>query len=360
MTSDTAPADLADRLLAWYDRTARRLPWRHHDGARPDPYGVWLSEIMLQQTTVTAVIPYYERFLRRWPNVEALAAARLDDVLTVWAGLGYYARARNLHRCAIEIAARGGSWPTTEKELCALPGIGPYTAAAIAAIAFNRPVAAIDGNVKRVIARLYAIDALPAGARDAIAAQAQALVPAARAGDFAQALMDLGATICSPKSPNCADCPWAEPCVARAQGLVDRLPRRPVRRPRPVRFGTVFWIERPDRHSGTREVLLRARPADGLLGGMIEFPSTPWQERTGEGPEDSPEKAAPWGRDWRCLPAPVRHVFTHFELELMVFAGRATQAQIPDAAFWWPVARLDDQALPSVMKKVAAAALDVA
>lgn len=357
-TEELLPAERTARLLAWYEGAARRLPWRRRDGARPDPYRVWLSEIMLQQTTVAAVIPYYGRFLRRWPSVEALAAAQLDEVLTLWAGLGYYARARNLHRCAREIAARGGLWPTTEKELQALPGIGPYTAAAIAAIAFEQPVAAVDGNVKRVIARAYAIDAPPEKARDLIAARAQALVPGSRPGDFAQALMDLGATLCLPKNPNCADCPWGETCLARARGLTAELPRRAKRRPRPRRTGTVFWVARGEAGTGGHEVLLRPRPPDGLLGGMIEFPSTPWLDGNDAMAGEPPEDAAPWGSDWQRLPAPVRHVFTHFELELTVLAGRATGAALPDGAFWWPVARLDDQALPSVMKKVAAAVLE--
>jgi len=255
----------AAALLAWYDRSARSLPWRAPPGAVADPYRVWLSEIMLQQTTVATVRGYYDRFLARWPSVEALAAAPLDEVLKAWAGLGYYARARNLHACARRVAGEmGGRFPATLESLGALPGIGPYTAAAIAAIAFDRPHAAVDGNVERVMSRLNAItEPLPA-AKPALAAAAQALVPDRRPGDFAQAMMDLGATVCTPRNPRCGDCPWTDRCFARREGIAETLPRRMARKAVLTRYGAAFWIERSD-----GAVLLRRRPEKGLLGGMM-------------------------------------------------------------------------------------------
>src|SRR5262245_26596950 len=255
-------------LLAWYDRHRRSLPWRARPGERPDPYRVWLSEIMLQQTTVKAVAPYFVRFLARWPTVQALAAAPLDDVLRLWAGLGYYARARHLHACAKVVVERyGGRFPASEVELGALPGIGPYTAAAIAAIAFDVPAAAVDGNVERVVARLFAIDQeLPA-----IRSLAERLSPAARAGDFAQALMDLGATLCTPKRPACALCPWMGACAARLRGDPETFPRKAPKVQGRLRRGAAFVAVRAD---GC--VLLRSRPPKGLLGGMTEVPRNEW------------------------------------------------------------------------------------
>ncbi|HYU11045.1 MAG TPA: A/G-specific adenine glycosylase, partial [Stellaceae bacterium] len=258
-------------LLAWYDRHRRDLPWRSPAGTRADPYRVWLSEIMLQQTTVVTVAPYFDRFVARWPDIRALAAASLDEVLHEWQGLGYYARARNLHACARAVVARhGGYFPENPAQLRALPGIGDYTAAAIAAIAFDHGSAAVDGNVERVVARLFAVvEPLPA-AKPRLKALATALVPARRAGDFAQAMMDLGATLCTPRRPRCVLCPWREACAARAAGIADNLPARLDKPERPWRYGVVFWLSR-----GDGAVLLRRRPEKGLLGGMIELPSTP-------------------------------------------------------------------------------------
>ena len=341
--------DLAGLLLVWYDAHARDLPWRARGGRRPDPYHVWLSEIMLQQTTVAAVKAYFEKFLALWPAVEALAAAPLDDILKAWAGLGYYARARNLHACAGAVATHhGGRFPETEQELRKLPGIGPYTAAAIAAIAFDKPHAAVDGNVERVISRLYAImEPLP-GSKPDIRERAQALVPPRRAGDFAQAMMDLGATICTPRSPDCRNCPWTEDCSARARGIAAELPRKQARVAIPTRRGTAFWIER-----GDGAVLLRRRPDKGLLGGMMEIPSTAW---TVEGPA-KPAAQAPLKARWKEVGGIVQHTFTHFHLELTV--KRATKLidgeVLQDGGYRWVApGELDGEALPTLMRKIVA------
>ena len=260
----------ATELLAWYDRHRRRLPWRALPGESPDPYRVWLSEIMLQQTTVGAVIPYYERFLARFPTVQALAAAPEDAVMSAWAGLGYYARARNLQACARTVTALGGVFPSTLEGLQALPGIGPYTARAVAAIALGVPTVPVDGNVERVTSRLFAIETPLPAAKPAMAAAAARLgqdkAAQARASDFAQALFDLGATICT-RAPACALCPWAKPCLARAAGIADSLPRKAPKKTRPVRHGAQFWLT-----DASGQVLLRRRPPKGLLGGMTELP----------------------------------------------------------------------------------------
>lgn len=355
MTSDNparsvAPS-IAAALLAWYDRHRRRLPWRARPGETPDPYRVWLSEVMLQQTTVVAAKRYFAAFLERWPTVEALAAASLDEVLTQWAGLGYYARARNLHACARKVAGLGGSFPETEKELLALPGIGPYTAAAIAAIAFGRRAAAIDGNAERVIARFAAIRTPLPAARHAIRDTALRLVPADRPGDFVQALMDLGATICTPRKPACGICPWSDPCKARRRGMAEELPVGPRRPKPPVRRGTVFWVERRD-----RAILVRKRPENGLLGGMLEVPSTDW---TATGPIDIPA-AAPVQAGWSALPAQVEHTFTHFHLVLDIWRAE-TVGDAPELTAggygWMMPGDLNRAALPSLMRKVVAAVL---
>jgi A/G-specific adenine glycosylase len=329
-------------LLAWYDRHRRNPPWRASPGIRPDPYRVWLSEIMLQQTTVATVGPYFDRFVARWPEISALAAASLDEVLQLWQGLGYYARARNLHACARTVVERhGGVFPEEAGALRALPGIGDYTAAAIAAIAFDRREAAIDGNVERVVARLYAVqEPLPA-AKTRLRALAAALVPNRRAGDFAQALMDLGATICTPRRPRCVLCPWRSCCAAAASGRVEDLPARAAKPERPLRHGVAFWLTRAD---GT--VLLRRRPEKGLLGGMTEIPSTPWRAAPWSFAEAL--EAAPAVAAWSPLPGTVRHGFTHFLLELTIVAGTGAADGI-----WSPVERLSDHALPTLMKKVA-------
>ena len=339
-------------LLAWYARQARDLPWRAKPGAAADPYGVWLSEIMLQQTTVAAVRGYYAKFLGLWPDIQALAAAPLDDVLKAWAGLGYYARARNLHACARQVVAEfGGRFPDTEAGLRALPGIGPYTAAAIAAIAFGRPHAAVDGNAERVIGRLYAIETPLPAAKPEIYALAQALVPQARPGDFAQALMDLGATICTPRRPSCHLCPWTEDCAGRKKGLAGTLPRKAAKRPVPTRKGVAFWIER-----GDGAVLLRRRPDRGLLGGMMEIPSTQWTSRLPR----HPETAAPVAAAWRKLFGKVEHTFTHFHLELVVLKSESipTGELLMDGNYRWvQPENLAAEALPTLMRKVVALAL---
>jgi A/G-specific adenine glycosylase len=340
-------------LLAWYDRHRRTLPWRVAPGETADPYRVWLSEIMLQQTTVKAVAPYFARFLARWPQVQALAAAPLDDVLRLWAGLGYYARARNLHACAQAVVARhDGRFPVSEAELAALPGIGRYTAAAIAAIAFGARAVPVDGNVERVVARLYAVaDALPAAKPD-IHRRAQALAPKTRGGDFAQALMDLGATICTPKKPACALCPWAEACAARARGDPERYPVKARKREGRPRRGAAFVAVRAD-----GSVLVRSRPPTGLLGGMTEVPTTAWTHEFDEAGalKDAPRLSQ---AKWRRVPGVVMHVFTHFPLALVVYAAKVpARTRAPKGTRWTARADLPGEALPSVMRKVLAQAL---
>jgi A/G-specific adenine glycosylase len=351
-----APQQLDARgadLLAWYDRHRRTLPWRAAPGERPDPYRVWLSEIMLQQTTAKAVAPYFARFTARWPNVHALAAAPLDDVLKLWVGLGYYARARHLHACAKAVVeGHGGCFPASEAALAALPGIGPYTAAAIAAIAFDAPAAAVDGNVERVVARLFAVEEeLPAGKAE-IRRLTQNLLPAERAGDFAQGLMDLGATICTPRAPACALCPWMGACVARRHGNPEMFPIKPPKRKGRLRRGAAFVLLRSDGF-----VLLRSRPPRGLLGGMTEVPTTQWTHDFNGGTELAPRfgRAQP---KWRRLSGLVTHVFTHFPLELVVYRAEiAAHAAAPTGARWVRLADLADEALPNVMRKVLAHAL---
>jgi A/G-specific adenine glycosylase len=344
------PTRVAKALLAWYDRHRRDLPWRARPGERPDPYKVWLSEIMLQQTTVATVGPYYARFLERWPTVEDLAAADLDSVLHAWQGLGYYARARHLHACAKAVASEhGGRFPDTEKGLRALPGIGAYTAAAIAAIAFDRKAAAVDGNVERVVARLYAVETPLPAAKPELRQLAADLTPDVRAGDFAQAMMDLGATVCRPKAPLCLACPLTNLCAARAAGIASELPRRPPKRARPAKHGVVFWIERAD-----GAVLLRRRPEKGLLGGLMEFPSTEWRERHWSLAEA--EAAAPLRAGWRPIEGVVRHGFTHFDIALTLLAARAP-ARARLEGLWCRPQDFGAQALPTLMKKVARHAL---
>ena len=348
-----AAPDPAD-LLGWYDRHARLLPWRARGGVRPDPYKVWLSEIMLQQTTVKTVAPYYARFVTRWPTVAALAQASLDDVLRVWAGLGYYARARNLHACARAVVARhGGIFPASLEALRALPGIGDYTAAAIASIAFDLPAVPVDGNVERVVARLFAVEEALPGAKPVIKQLAASLLPPRRAGDFAQALMDLGATLCSPKRPACALCPWNDGCLARARGDQETFPRKAPKREGRLRRGAAFVALRAD---GC--VLLQKRPDKGLLASMSEVPGSAWSHDFDVG--RALRHAPRLGRlKWRKLPGVVRHVFTHFPLELAVFV-----AQVPRATpalkgtRWVRLADLPGEALPNVMRKVLAHALE--
>jgi A/G-specific adenine glycosylase len=347
----TAHPDAAD-LLAWYDRHRRVLPWRAAPGEHAAPYRVWLSEIMLQQTTVAAVVPYFLRFLARWPTVDALAAAALDDVLTEWAGLGYYARARNLHACARAVVERhGGIFPSNPDDLARLPGIGAYTAGAIAAIAFDVPAAAVDGNAERVLARLFAIETPLPAAKPELRALGESLVPEKRAGDFAQALMDLGATICTPRKPACALCPWRDCCAAFRLGTAENFPFRVEKAERPKRSGVVFWVV-----DETGAVLLRRRQEKGLLGGMMEFPSTAWSAP----PPINPVAAAPVLAEWRALPGSVRHVFTHFELTLTIWVGRIVGKGDPGIGTWVTPDRFAEHALPSLMRKVARHALSKA
>jgi len=354
----------AREILDWYDRHRRDLPWRAGPGERAEPYHVWLSEIMLQQTTVKAVRPYFARFLARWPRVEDLAAAPREDVLGAWAGLGYYARARNLHACAKVVAeAHGGEFPDTEAGLRALPGVGDYTAAAIAAIAFGRAAAVVDGNVERVMARRMALETpLPAAKKPIRAAVAQE-VPAARPGDFAQAMMDLGATICTPKNPACALCPWQARCAAHKAGTMLAFPVKAPRRAKPVRYGHAFVVV-----DGRGAVLLGQRPDKGLLGGMSEVPGGPWRTAEKGGDPEGGDMAAALAdaatrygpvleaATFQRLGGAVSHVFTHFELRLTVHRARLKGAgpKAVPGSWWAPQGELTDQALPSVMAKVLA------
>jgi len=321
----------AKRLLDHYDANARALPWRSPPGALPpDPYVVWLSEVMLQQTTVATVKPRFRRFIERWPTVEALAAAPAEEVLSEWAGLGYYARARNLIACAQSVAIRGG-FPRTEKELRKLPGLGAYTAAAIAAIAFGEHATPVDTNVARVIARYHGVDRTLAESRDEIGQFAEEMTPVDRPGDFAQAMMDLGATICRPKKPDCAACPLADGCVARDSGNPERFPAPKARRERPHRHGIAWWIE------GNGAIWLVRRPVKGMLGGMAALP----------GPEWSDERPAV-----RPL-ATVSHGFTHFALNLHIVA----QAEPTGEGWWQPLDRLGQAGLPTLYRKAIEAVL---
>lgn len=300
---------------------------------------------MLQQTTVATVGPYFADFLRRWPTVEALAAAPLDAVLTAWAGLGYYARARNLHRCAQVVAAEhGGVFPDTEEELRKLPGIGPYTAAAVAAIAFGRRAVVVDGNVERVVARLFQVETPLPAAKAELHRLADSLTPDARAGDFAQAMMDLGATVCLPRTPKCLLCPLEAICTARKAGIEGELPRRQPKAAKPTRRAVAFWVMGPQ-----GELLLRRRPEKGLLGGMMEVPSTPWQAEVCS--ETEAQEAAPLEAAWRALPGQVRHTFTHFHFEVTVWAARSEGAAA-ESGRWVPLDRLADEAIPTVMRKI--------
>ena len=347
-------------LLLWYDRNRRRLPWRAEPGEAADPYRVWLSEIMLQQTTVGTVAPYYARFLSRWPDVGALAAAPLPDVLAVWAGLGYYARARNLHACARAVVVRhGGRFPSDPAQLRGLPGIGPYTAAAIAAIAFDQPAVPVDGNVQRVLARLHALAEPLPGARRRIEALAADLRVDARPGDFAQALMDLGATICTPQRPACARCPWNAACAAALAGRPEAFPNKPRKRAGRLRRGAAFLVRRAD-----GAVLVRTRPAAGLLGGMTEVPTTAWSTDFDPASAlDSAPRLPGQGRygdiEWRRLPRPVAHTFTHFALELAVYVAMVpARTRAPAGMRFLGTEALAAAALPSVMRKVITAAMD--
>jgi A/G-specific adenine glycosylase len=341
----------AGDLLAWYDRHRRDLPWRARPGEAVDPYRVWLSEIMLQQTTVAAVRPYYAAFVERFPSVHALAQAPVEAVMRAWAGLGYYSRARNLHACAKAVVEQhGGVFPQSEDELRGLPGIGPYTAAAIAAIAFGRRAAAVDGNVERVVSRLFLVEEPLPAAKRALKALVETLVPEDRPGDFAQALMDLGATTCTPTRPVCALCPWMGPCRARAAGLQEAFPRKAPKVEGMLRRGAAFVAIRDD-----GAVLLRTRAPKGLLGGMTELPTSAW---TADYEARRAISEAPLEAQWRRLTGVVRHTFTHFPLELDVFSADVPVATpAPERMRWTALAALSEEALPNVMKKVLTHAL---
>ncbi len=335
--------ELARVLLNWYDRNARVMPWRVGPLDRtqsPDPYRIWLSEVMLQQTTVAAVRAYFLRFTTRWPTVTDLAAAADADVMAAWAGLGYYARARNLLKCARAVVTdHGGVFPETHARLLTLPGIGPYTASAVAAIAFGHPETVVDGNVERVMARMYDLhDPLP-GSKPALTGLAKALTPAHRAGDYAQAVMDLGATICTPRIPACGICPWREPCAARAAGTQAELPRKLPKKVQPVRLGIAYVARRTD-----GAWLLETRPETGLLGGMLGFPGSDWS--------DTPQPAPPIAAAWTDLGEQARHTFTHFHLRLTVMTALLPQHAIPDRGHFIPASEFRPSSLPTVMRKV--------
>ncbi len=340
-------APLANDLLDWYDRHRRYLPWRSDPFQPSDPYAVWLSEIMLQQTTVAAVKAYFVKFLTLWPRIEDLANTPVEDIMQQWAGLGYYSRARNLHLCAQHVVKYfDGKFPASEAELLKLPGIGPYTAAAIASIAFNIRAVVVDGNVERVISRLYAIETPMPAAKAFIKKHADELTPDARPGDFAQAMMDLGATICTPRRPLCALCPFFAGCVARQMAMQERFPVKAPKIVRPTRHGAAFVLIREG-----KTVLARRRPPKGLLGGMLEVPNTDWS---------SAVKAASYSLETALEHAPVKaewtntgvaeHIFTHFALKLDVFIGYADlAAEAPEGYDWIDSAK---QAFPTVFKKV--------
>lgn len=357
MTTKTLDAPTAKPLLEWYDRHHRDLPWRVSPpmaarGVKADPYRVWLSEVMLQQTTVQAVKPYFAKFLMLWPKVTDLAAAPSDDVMAAWAGLGYYARARNLKKCAEAVASEhGGIFPDTEEGLKSLPGIGDYTAAAVAAIAFDRQAAVMDGNVERVISRLYAISTpLPAG-KPLMKQKVAVLTPARRPGDFAQAMMDLGATICTPKRPACSLCPFNGSCEALRLHDPEHFPVKAAKKAKPVRFGAAFVAV-----TAEGEILLRRRVESGLLGGMTEIPTTGWTARIdGETSADAAPFVAPWDA---C--GTVTHVFTHFELRLSIYRAAIAEKLGTNDGWWEPVTNLEAQALPTIMKKAIAQAIPLA
>ena len=337
--------ELSGVLLAWYDRNARRLPWRIHPsedrgGAPPDPYRVWLSEVMLQQTTVPVAARYFDRFCERWPTVGDLAAAEDSEVMAEWAGLGYYARARNLIKCARTVSGEhGGKFPGTEAELLKLPGVGPYTAAAIAAIAHDLPVVAVDGNIERIMARLHAVRHPLPGAKPELRRLAAKLTPPRRSGDFSQAMMDLGAMVCRPRNPGCGDCPWSRACRARELGIASDLPVRPRRTAKPRIRGVAYVGRRED-----GAWLIERRPERGLLGGMPGWPGSGWGHEEDAGP--------PWEGEWRRVAGSVNHVFTHFSLELTVQVARIPVSGVARRGEFVPADTFVRESLPTLMRKV--------
>lgn len=346
---------LRKTLLAHYDVRGRALPWRirpkdRADGAVADPYKIWLSEIMCQQTTVTAVTPYWHKFLAKWPSVNDLANAPRDEVLAAWAGLGYYARARNLHKCAGVVANElGCEFPNSEQHLLTLPGIGPYSAAAIASICFGAPTNVVDGNVERVISRLYMVEnPLPKGRAELREHAGEIASPnrrrSHRNGDYGQALMDLGSQICKPKNPKCEECPWSFACLATKAGVPENYPKKIKKQKPPNRYGAVFYLERE--REGTREILLQQRPDKGLLGGMMQLPTTDWTDT--QHPLDHLLTQAPYPHNWQLCDKPVKHIFTHFTLHLKVFMAQ-TRGDVD--GIWANLDALDDYALPSLMRK---------
>jgi A/G-specific adenine glycosylase len=347
------PQRMSDTLLEWYDANARAMPWRvapqaRQAGVYPDPYRIWLSEVMLQQTTVAAVRSYFAKFTTLWPDVRALAAAQDADVMAAWAGLGYYARARNLLKCARVVAHDlGGEFPRSNAALLKLPGIGPYTAAAVGAIAFDLPETVVDGNVERVMARLHGVQTPLPIAKPELTALAAGLTPTQRPGDYAQAVMDLGATICTPRNPACGLCPWRTPCVARRAGDAAQLPRKVPKTPKPVRLGAIYVGRRAD-----GAWLLETRPEKGLLGGMLGWPTTHWAE-------NSLEAKPPLDATWREAPTEVRHTFTHFHLRLRVFVAILPLEASPRGGVFVDSSVFEATNLPTVMRKAYDAAVPV-
>lgn len=340
--------DLPDSaaLLEWYDRHARKMPWRigpqeRAKGMRADPYRIWMSEIMLQQTTVAAVHDYFERFTRRWPDVHALANAADEDVMGEWAGLGYYARARNLLKCARVVSCElEGVFPQNVDALLELPGVGPYTAAAITAIAFDCPATVVDGNVERVMTRLFDIHTPLPAAKPQLTEYAATLTPERRPGDYAQAVMDLGATICTPRNPACGICPWRSPCVARVQGTAAELPKKTPRKPKPIRHGVIYIARRVD-----GALLLERRPDSGLLGGMLGWPGSEWREET------APDHQPPIKAEWKTLNGEARHTFTHFHLRLTVRSSLVPMDRQPTSGVFMETDDFCPSVLPTAMRK---------
>ena len=343
-----------EKLLNWYDNNGRDLPWRYKNGKKPDPYVVWLSEIMLQQTTVAVVKDYFKRFIIRWPTLFDLSKANLDDVLNEWSGLGYYARARNLHKSAKIISKEHlGKFPEHKKELILLPGIGDYTAAAILSIAFNKRAAAVDGNVERVISRIFAITEPLPSSKSYIREKAIEITPMKRYGDYAQAIMDLGSTICLPRNPMCNECPWEEACQARKAGIQQNLPVKKPKKTKPHRKGICFWIARNDGY-----VLMRKRQEKGLLGGMMEIPSTPWEKNI-----QTIDKALNYAplklpvAKWTLLLDNIKHVFSHFNLSLVIASSKVTKDKFDKLSLtkdfvWVNPSQIDQLAIPSLTRKI--------